>query len=303
MQSISHYIKHPSNIATGIFTRTCKWLPDKPYLQILYFLHFGKFINLKNPHTISEKLQWLKLYNQRPEYAQMVDKYAAKQFAAAKIGAEHIIPTFGVWDRLKDIEFDNLPDSFVLKTTHSAGCTGVVICKNKNDFNIKKAIRKLNKSLKTDLSKSMREWPYKNVPHRIIAEKYMEDEYGELRDYKFYCFNGKVKYVQADVGRFSDHHQNIYDTHWNLLPISFGYPQESHNIDKPKNFELMLKIAETLAAGIPHIRVDLYNVNGNIYFGELTFFPTSGYKCIKPNELDYKLGDWINLPSQIISAK
>lgn len=303
MQDFHYYIKHPNNILIAIFTRTCKWLPDKPYLQLLFFLHFGKFINLKKPHTISEKLQWLKLYNQNPNYTQMVDKYAAKQYVADKIGVEHIIPTIGVWKRPEDIDFDILPKSFVLKTTHSAGCSGVVICKNKNELNIKKIIRKLNKSLKTDLSKSMREWPYKNVPHRIIAEKYMEDEYGELRDYKFYCFNGEVKYVQADVGRFSDHHQNIYDIHWHLLPISFGCPQDDHILDKPKNFELMLKIAETLAADIPHIRVDLYNINGKIYFGELTFFPTSGYKCIKPNELDYKFGNWINLPSQIISAK
>ncbi len=303
MQNISHYIIHPSSIIIAIFTRTCKWLPDRLYLQLLFFLHFGRFINLKNPQTFSEKLQWLKLYNHRPEYTRLVDKYAVKQYIADKIGTEHIIPTIGVWNRPEDIDFDTLPNSFVLKTTHSGGSSGVIICKDKSKLNIKRTIKLLNKSLKTDLSKTVREWPYKNVPRKIIAEKYMEDEYGELRDYKFYCFNGKIKCAQVDFDRFSEHHRNMYDSQWHLIPMTFGYPCKNNYISKPKNLNLMLNLAETLAANIPHIRVDLYNVNGNIYFGELTFFPTSGYKSMNPNGWDYKFGDWLKLPSQIISAK
>lgn len=303
MQNISHYIKHPNSIVIAAFTRTCEWLPDKLYLQILFFLHFGRFINLKNPKTFSEKLQWLKLYNRRPEYTQMVDKYAVKQYVADKIGTEHIIPTIDVWNRPEDIDFDKLPNSFVLKTTHSGGSSGVVICKDKSKLNIKKAIKKLKKSLKTDLSKSKKEWPYRNVPRKIIAEKYMEDEYGELRDYKFYCFNGEVKFIKVDYHRFSEHRRKIYDTQWNLLPLIYVCPNNNDDLIMPKNFEQMLDIAKTLSKNIPHLRVDLYNINGKIYFGELTFFPTSGYRYLIPNEWNYKFGDWLKLPSQIISAK
>lgn len=298
MQSINYYIKHPSNIIVAFFIRTCNWLPDKLYLQLLFFLHLGKFIHFKRPKTYSEKLQWLKLHNKKPEYTQMVDKYSVKQYVADIIGAEHIIPTIGVWNRPEDIDFNTLPNSFVLKTTHSGGSSGVVICKEKSELNINKTIRKLNKSLKTDLSKSVREWPYKNAPHKIIAEKYIEDEYGELRDYKFFCFNGKVKCIQVDCDRFTIHHRNIYDTKWNLLPVTFGHPCGNHIIDKPKNFETMLNMAEKLSANIPHIRVDLYNTNGVIYFGEFTFCPGSGYEYMRPNEWNNIFGDWLNLPQE-----
>ncbi len=234
----------------------------------------------------------------------MVDKYAAKQYVSSKIGSEHINPTIGVWNHPEDIDFCNLPDRFVLKTTHSGGSSGVIICKDKSKLDIKKTIKKLNKSLKTDLSKSVREWPYKNVQRRIIAEKYMEDESGELIDYKFYCFNGDVKCVQVDYDRFTEHHRNIYDTKWHPLHFTFGYHSKSiYDIKKPEKFGMMLDIAKNLSKDIPHVRIDLYCVNNCIYFGEFTFFPESGHKNMAPDEWNDKFGDWLILPSKTVLGK
>ena len=306
MQNISHYIKRPNSIVIAIFTRTCKWLPDRLYLQLLFFLHFGRFINLKNPKTFSEKLQWLKLYNRRPEYTQLVDKYAVKQYVANKIGEEHIIPTISVWNRPEDIDFDKLPNSFVLKTTHSCGGVGVVICKDKRKLNIKDAIKKLNNSLKTDLSKSMREWPYKNVPHKIIAEKYIEDESREPKDYKFFCFDGNPLYCQVIRNRFIKETIDFYDSDWNHMPFTGLNPNVGNGLNhvvKPLCLEDLINKCQKLSAGIPFVRIDFYIIDNCYYFGEMTFYPASGLGCFRPKEWNYKFGDWLNLPSPIISAK
>ena len=299
MQNISNYIKHPNCISIAIFPRTCKWLPDRLYLQLLFFLHFGRFINLKNPKTFSEKLQWLKLYNRRPEYTQLVDKYAVKQYVANKIGEEHIIPTIGVWNRPEDIDFDNLPNSFVLKTTHSGGCSGVVICKDKSKLDINAAIIKINKSLKTDIYKSMREWPYKNVARKIIAENYIEDETGELADYKFFCFNGIPLYCQVIKNRFVKETIDFFDSEWNHLPfigLKSGINNNQCPIERPFCLKSMLKECKKLSQGIPFVRIDFYIIGNYYYFGEITFFPASGLGRFHPNEWNYKIGDLLKLP-------
>ena len=176
-----------------IVTRFQFLFSDKLYCKIIYYLEMGKHLDLNAPQSYNEKLQWLKLYDRNPKYTTMVDKYAVKNYVAEKIGSEYIIPTLGIWDKPEDIEWEKLPNQFVLKTTHGGGNTGVVVCKDKSHFDKEKAIVKLNKSLKEDLYRVLREWPYKNVPHRIMAEEYIEGENGDLPDYKFFCFNGVVK--------------------------------------------------------------------------------------------------------------
>ncbi len=278
-----------------------RYLPDELLLKILYRQEMGESLNLKDPKKFSEKLQWLKLYNRRSEYTTMVDKYAVKKYIADKIGAEYIIPTLGVWKKPEDIDFDILPNSFVLKTTHGGGGGGVVICKDKIAFDKKIAIKKLNNSLKQDIYKTYREWPYKNVPKRIIAEQYVEPDSitNDLLDYKFFCFNGKPKLCQVIAGRESVMTIDFYDRYWNHQP--FHEPKDtifsSTPNKRPKNLNLMWSLAEKLAKDIPFIRVDFYEVNGKVFFGEITFFPTSGFGGFKPDEWDEKFGTWLRLPS------
>lgn len=272
--------------------------PDKLYLQLLFRLKMGCKLDLSKPKTFNEKIQWLKLYNRNPFYTTLVDKFAVKDYVAKIIGEEHVIPTLGVWNNANDIDFDKLPDQFVLKTTNGGG-GDVIICKDKSKFDKEYAVSHLNKGLKKKIYMRYREWPYKNVPPRIIAEKYMEDESGELRDYKFFCFDGHVECLQVDYDRFIEHHRNLYDTAWNLLPFSIRYPsKEGVVIEKPKNFYDMLDIAQKLSFGIPHVRVDLYNIDGKIYFGELTFYHGSGYEQFSPPEWNMKFGELLKLPPQ-----
>ena len=293
-------LKHDrSNFFAALLEKIGSTLPDKLYLQMIFRLKMGYKLNLKNPRSYSEKLQWLKLYHRDPVYTRLVDKFAVKKWVAERIGEEYVIPTLGIWNNANEIDFDKLPNQFVLKTTNGGGGGDVIICKDKSKLDKEKAVVHLNKGLKKDIYKKLREWPYKNVPPRVIAEKYMEDESGELRDYKFFCFNGCVKCIQVDYDRFVEHHRNIYDTEWNLLPFSIKYPSKKNVVIlKPKNFDIMLTIAELLSKNIPHVRVDLYNVNGRIYFGELTFYHGSGHEIFNPKEWDYTFGEWLQLPSK-----
>lgn len=273
-------------------------LPDKPYLSLKFYKEFKRFPDWKNPQTFNEKLQWLKLYDRKPEYTMMVDKYAVKDYIASVIGSDYVIPTLGVWDKPEIIDWDKLPNQFVLKTTHGGGNEGVVICRDKATFDKKSAICKLNESLRTDLYLVWREWPYKNVPKRIIAEKYMEDESGyELKDYKFFCFDGNPQFIQLDFDRFTEHKKNLYSLDWNLLPFEFNYPRHPECFfPKPKGLSKMIEIASMLSKGFPFIRIDLYNINGRIYFGELTFFPAGGMGRFQPEEWDKRFGDMLTLP-------
>ena len=272
-------------------------MPDDEFLKRMYKLHFCKELNLDNPKTFNEKLQWLKLYDRKPEYTRMVDKYEAKGYVAERIGEEYIIPTIGVWDKFDDIDFDSLPDKFVLKCTHDSG--GLVICKDKSKLDIKAAKKKINKHMKRKYFYIWREWPYKNVKPRIIAEKYMEDEKtAELRDYKFFCFNGEAKLLFIATDRQTAGEEtkfDFFDMEYNHLPFTNGHPNAAVPPEKPMCFDEMRSLAEKLSVGIPHLRVDFYEVNGKVYFGELTFSHWSGMVPFDPPEWDDKLGEWIGL--------
>ena len=284
-----------ASIIQNFFT----WLPDSIYLKLLFRFKMGKPLNLKNPKTFNEKLQWLKLYNRKPEYTTMVDKYAVKQYVANIIGGEYIIPTLGVWDSPDDIDWVSLPDQFVLKTTHGGGGGGVVICRDKQTFDKATAKRKLESSMKSDIYKSLREWPYKNVKKRIIAEKYIEDESGYLRDYKVMCFNGQPKLIQMHMGRFNGvHTQDFYNCDWDkLVDINQnGCINSDILLPKPQCLEQMLELSSKLSKRLPQIRVDWYIIGAKLYFGEMTFFDAGGFDDFVPESLNEVIGSWIVLP-------
>lgn len=278
------------------YSKIARILPDTSYLKLIYQLQMGRKLNLSNPQTFNEKLQWLKIYNRRPEYHQMVDKQASKQYVSSIIGNEFIIPTLGVWDKFDEIPFETLPNQFVLKCTHDSGST--IICKDKRTFDYEKAKARINRGLKTDLFWFGREWPYKDVPRKIIAEKFMIDnEVNELRDYKFFCFRGEVKCFKVDFDRFIDHRANYFDPDGNPMP--FGEvvcpPKPDKQLVLPENLDEMISLAEKLSGDIPFLRVDFYNVQGRIYFGELTFSPASGMGKFIPEAWDAILGSWLRL--------
>ena len=274
-------------------------ISDALYLKLLYFFQTGKKLHLKHPKTFNEKLQWLKLYDRRPEYTTMVDKFAVKEYVANIIGQEYIIPTLGVWDRPEDIAWDELPRQFVLKNTHGGGSKGVIICKDKLTFDKEKAIANLNKAMKRDLYKRFREWPFKNVPKRIIAEVYMEDsKTHSLNDFKFFCFNGIPSICGVFTDRWSRVASDYFDMEWSHLPFTLrNIPFAECAPEKPQSFDTMRQLAAKLAAGYPHLRVDFYEVNGKVYFGELTLFSSSGFSQFSPQRYDQILGDKIILPS------
>lgn len=294
---VDYLLNNHSALGVALLHRLAFVFPDKLYLELMFRLKMGYPLDLKNPQTFNEKLQWLKLYNRKPEYTQMVDKYAVKEYVAQIIGKEYIIPTTGVWDKFGQIDFSALPERFVLKTTHGGGGGGVAICNDKEHFDTAEAKRKLGKSLSVDIYRNLREWPYKNVKRRIIAEEYMQDGSGELKDYKFFCFNGRVEFFKIDFDRFVDHHANYYDRNGKLLPFGEADlpPVPDKKLEIPHNIQEMIVLAEKLSAGIPFLRVDLYNIDGKIYFGELTFFPASGMGRFAPSKYDYILGNYINL--------
>lgn len=276
-----------------------RWLPDKTYLKWNYWANLRKRLNLKNPKTFNEKLQWLKLYDRKPIYTTMVDKYAAKDYVAERIGEEYIIPTLGVWDSFDDIDFDSLPDQFVLKCTHDSGT--FIICRDKTTFDQESAKERLARALKRDYYSQSREWPYKNVKPRIIAEKYMEDTVtGELRDYKFFCFNGIPKILFVATERQSVDSEtkfDFFDMDFNHLDVRNGHPNAKTPPSKPACFEEMKRLAKILSADIPHLRVDFYEINGRVYFGELTFYHWSGLVPFDPPHWDVTFGEWIELPA------
>lgn len=299
MKKVRKFIENPFKIVPYFLRRfkIFRLIPDEIYLKINYKLLTGKKLNLNNPKTFNEKLQWLKLNNRKKEYTAMVDKYEVRKYIAETIGEEYLIPILGIYDNFDQINFDNLPNQFVLKCTHDSG--GLIICKDKSSFDIDTARKKINKHLKKNYYYLHREWPYKNVRPRIICEKYMEDKSGnDLMDYKYMCFNGKVKCTFVCLNRSSSTGLNIdiYDRDWGLMP----FRRSSHlNSDtkknRPQNYEKMVELAEKLSQDLQFIRVDFYEVNGLIYFGELTFYPGSGYEQFYPDLYDDRLGEWIKL--------
>lgn len=273
------------------------YLSDKLYLQIRFWLRVGYWPNLSHPRSFNEKLNWLKLHDIHPEYTKMVDKAAAKEYVANIIGNEYIIPTLGIWDSAEDIEWDSLPKQFVLKNTGDSG--GIVVCKDKSKLDKAAAIAKLQKGVESDYYKYNKEYPYRDVKNRIIAEAYMEDESGELQDYKIHNFNGSPKFTLVCRNRFlaTGLTEDFYSLDWQLMEVKRpNHPNSDVRIPRPKELEEMYKLAEILSKNIPFVRTDFYIVNHKIYFGELTFFPASGMGVFTPNEWDYKIGEYLKLP-------
>ena len=283
----------------SVLKRAARLLPDKVYISLLYRMRLGKWPNLKNPKSYNEKLQWIKLYDRRPEYSTMVDKYEVKKYIADRIGEEYIIPTLGVWDKFDQIDFDKLPDQFVLKCTHDSG--GLVICQDKSKLDMEAARKKIENSLKDNYFWNSREWPYKNVKPRIIAEKYMVDESGvELKDYKLFTFNGVPKYIEVDFDRYlGGHKRNLYTLDWEYMNVRNKHPNAPEvKIEKPECLEQLIELSKKLSEGIPHVRTDFYVINGKIYFGELTFFHGSGMQTFQPESFEMEMGSWLTLPEK-----
>ncbi len=272
-------------------------LSDKNYLLRRFYAEFGYNLDLRNPQTYNEKLQWLKLYDRKPIYSTMVDKYEAKEYVSKIIGQEYIIPTLGVYDHFDEIDFSILPDQFVIKCTHDSG--GLIICRDKKTINIPEAKKKITASLETNYYLKFREWPYKNVKPRIIIEQYMEEENNGsnkiLNDYKIYTFNGKAKMCMINQDRGIHTRADYFDEDYNWLDFTWGYDHADIRPIKPNNYEQMFSLAEKLSVGTTELRVDFYQVNNKVYFGELTFFDGSGFDKITPVEWDRKLGSWIKL--------
>lgn len=301
IRMVKQFVLDPK-VRFGYLTRAGFYnhMSDEEYLSRKYQLYFGQKLDLQNPQTFNEKLQWLKLYNRKPEYTVMVDKYKVREYIAQELGEEYLIPLLGVWDNPDEIDFDALPNQFVLKRNHNSGL-GMCICKDKSELDISKVKVELRKGLKQDYYLTGREWPYKDVPRKIIAEKYMEDVSGDLKDYKFYCFNGEMKFVMINSDRNTSRptRADYFDRDFNWLDFTWGYSHAEVHPKKPEQFEKMVAIVEKLAKGLPHIRVDLYDCNGKIYFGELTFFDGSGFDKIEPLEWDYKIGKLLKLPTSL----
>jgi len=299
-KTVKDFLKRPGDLFVSLGHRGWwHWMDDEKYLRIAFKSKMGKELRLDPPVTYSEKLQWIKLHDRRPEYTAMVDKYEAKAIAAKLIGEEYIIPTLGVWERFDDIDFDALPSQFVLKCTHDSG--GLVIVKDKSKMDKVAAKAKIETCLKHNFFWGQREWPYKDIKPRIIAETYMEDDAtGELPDYKFFAFDGDVKalFIATERGSKEETKFDFFDADFNHLPFLNGHPNADVTPAKPSCFEEMKQLAANLSKGLPQIRIDLYEVNGRVYFGEFTFFHWSGFKPYVPEEWDYKFGEWIKLPER-----
>lgn len=276
-----------------------KLLSDRCFLKIKFYAVIGRKLNLNNPKSYNEKLQWLKLYDRKKIYTTMVDKFEAKKLVASIIGEEYIVPTLGVYDSFNQIDFDKLPNKFLLKCTHDSG--GVVVCDDKASFDFKDAEKIISDSLNRNFYYEGREWPYKNVKPRIIAEKYIdEDDVNGLKDYKFFCFDGVAKAMFISSDRISSKKTkfDFFDMDFNHLPFNNGHPNSKENIIKPNGFEKMKSLSEKLSIGIPQVRIDFYDVKGHIYFSEITFFSRSGLVRYDPKKWDYIFGSWINIKNK-----
>lgn len=299
LDKIKNALANPKKIVTYLSSKgVFNFIPDEQYVSIMYKVRMGKKLNLKKPVTLNEKLQWLKINNRKPEYTMMVDKYLVREYISEKLGKEYLIPLIGVWDSPEEINFNELPDKFVLKCNHNSG-VGMCICTDKSKLDTKKVKKELKRGIKQDYYKTNREWVYKNVSRKIIAETFMEDEKEkELRDYKFFCFNGYVDCVMLCMDRKSgDTKFYFFDESWNLLRINKRgqAAPEGFTVEKPEGMDEMFKMASKLSQGLPFARIDLYYCNGKIYFGEITFFPDSGYDFNLLPETDLRFGSLIRL--------
>ena len=296
---IKNYLQHPfkSIVESLQMHQLLNWMSDRLYLKIVYRAKIGKKLNINNPCLYNEKLQWLKLYDRREEYQVLVDKYRVREYISNTLGEEYLIPLLGKWDSPDEIEFDKLPNQFVLKCNHDSG--SVLICKDKANFDQEKAKQFLSGKMATNHYYLGREWPYKSVKPCIIAEKYMTPQNSDaLVDYKYFCFNGEPKIMYWSKDKAEDPRTDFFDMNFNHLPIRMRDPNSEVLPDKPINFEKMKAIAKQLSKDYPHVRIDFYEINGKIYFGEFTFYHCSGFAEVKPEEWNHNLGNWIVLPKR-----
>lgn len=293
-RKVKRYAKDPYYaLGYDLIKKHPKWMSDKYYIKVLWRILMGYNLDLKNPRTFNEKLQWLKLYDHNPLYSTLVDKYRVKQFITDRIGAEFVIPTLAVYKSVDEIDLNTLPDQFVLKCNHDSG--SVVICRDKATFDLEKAKLKLNAGLQRNFYWDAREWAYKHVKPLLFAEEYMEDAANkDLLTYKFMCFNGEPAIMYVTV-KNDDIWENYYDLDFNPLNISRGFHQSYTSIKKPESFEMMKQVARKLSEGLPHIRLDLYEVNGQVYFSEYTFYDWAGLAKFEPSKWDEELGDKVAL--------
>src|SRR5699024_128742 len=275
------------------------FISDEKLIKKRFRKRLGREVNLKNPKKFNDKLQWLKLYWRDPLATKCADKYKVREYIKEKIGEKYLNELIAVYNSVDEIDIDKLPKSFVLKGTHGSGYN--IICKNKDKMDLEKEFKKMRRWMWTNYHWSKREWVYKDIKPRIICEKYMEDESGELRDYKIFCFHGEPKIIEVDINRFTDHKRNIYDLNWNLLDVEIEYPSEPNTIiQRPETLNEMLELSRILSKDFPHVRVDFYNVNGEIIFGELTFFHESGMGKFNPSEYELELGRYLDLQDQML---
>lgn len=298
LSSLKMYLRHPVQLLVRVGKNSfLRRMDDEQYLKMIFRDRMGYPLDLENPKTFNEKLQWLKLHDRKPEYSRMVDKYEAKKYVAARIGEEYIIPTLGVWDSFDEIDFDSLPEQFVLKCTHDSG--GLIIVRDKAKLDMEAARKRIERSLKRNYYWSSREWPYKDMKPRVLAEMYMEAPGSKaLPVYKFFCFDGVPKIIQSiQNDKQANETIDYFDTQWNRLDMRQNYPNSEKPLSKPQNLEQMVTVAGELAKDkLGFLRVDLYNIGGAVYFSEFTFFSDSGMAKFQPEEWDRTLGDWVTLP-------
>ena len=301
MSKIRTFIENPQYFITSPASKGwLNWVPDSLYLKVLYRVIMGRKLNLKNPKEYNEKLQWLKLNDRKPEYSTMVDKYEVRGYIGDLLGDKYLIPCLGIYDSVDDIDIDALPDKFVLKCTHDSG--SVEICKDKSSFDIEGARHRLSQAMKRNYYATYREWPYKYVKPRIIAEGYLEGDGGDLKDYKVMCFNGEAKIIEVHENRFVEgkvHTQTFYDREWNIVPLT---QIETVTVDRPgerpRQLDEILRLSELIAKNMYHARIEWYIEGDKIYFGEITFFDGSGFESFSTPEMERMLGDMINLPEK-----
>lgn len=279
--------------------RLTDFVPDKQMIKLQYRISSGRKLNLKKPERFTEKLQWYKLNHRDPLMIQCSDKYKVREYIISKGYENILVPLYGVYDRAEDIDFEKLPSKFVLKTTNGSHTN--ILCEDKNKLNIELTVKTLNEWLTKRSSKLGREWAYYDIQPRIICEAYLEkDENNDLIDYKFFCFNGHPFSLYVITERFLEDgiKLGIYDTKFNRLPYKRSDIRGlTTDAVKPGNFDEMIEIAKKLSEDFPHVRVDLYNIDGKIYFGELTFYTAGGYQNYEPDEFDLMLGKQFNLPN------
>lgn len=294
VNSVIEKMKHPTKAIIPLDSlRLIDWMPDEMFVKLAFRGELGQKLDLKNPKSFNEKLQWLKLYDHKTEYIDLVDKLKAKSVVGNQIGSQHIVPLYGHWKTADEIAFETLPDKFVLKCNHDQG--SVILVSDKNRINKKNVIDILNKKLKRNNFYGCREYPYKYIKPEVFAEEYLGSD---IIDYKFYCFNGKPKFLYCGQGLTEDHSLKIdfFDLDWNIMPFYRTDYRRLGSIPKPLHLDEMIDISKKLSKDIPFVRIDLFEVNGKVYFSEFTLCPAAGFMPFVPKEYDWIVGEWLKLP-------